>query len=199
MVRTYGRFGDQLSVLGGLSLGNTRGEVRYILGTPPIVYGRTPGEEGPLHAFYTNPHGDSASALPAGADVDQYSVWSYNRDPGDAPHLDLTFDPQTNRIVRINCIDQSDPPTSYCGHLVGIGVDDPESRILDRLGGPTRQTIEERTGVKTMEYGDLAIAFLLSRQRVFGMAVLGNGARKQPPLWRFLTWYSSDLGAQLRP
>ena len=49
-----------------------------------------------------------------------------------------------------------------------------------------------------MEYGDIGVIFLLARQRVFGISVFGSGLRKQPPLDRFLIWYTADLKAALK-
>jgi hypothetical protein len=201
--RAYGRFGDQLSALGGMSLGDSRGEARYKLGVPPAVYGTDEPGEAASHVYYTDPlrdpQKDPANVVPAGTDINTFRTWSYDKGLSLGPHLDLTFDARTGRVVRIACIDQSDPPTSYCGRLVGVGVDDPESRIISQLGSPTRQAIDDRTGVKTMDYGDIGVAFLLAQQRVFGMSVVGTGARKQAPLLRFLIWYSGDVKALLKP
>jgi hypothetical protein len=201
--RAYGRFGDQLSVLGGMALGDTRGDARYKLGVPPAVYGSDePGEAG-MRVYYTDPlrdpQKDPANVLPAGTDINTFHTWSYDKGLTVGPHLDLTFDPRSRRVSRIACIDQSDPSTSYCGRLVGLGVDDPESRVVAQLGSPTRQSIDDQTGVKTMDYSDIGVVFLLARQRIFGMSVVGNGARKQAPVDRFLIWYSGDLKAALKP
>jgi hypothetical protein len=199
--RAYGRFADQLSALGGISLGDSRGEARYKLGVPPAVYGKDAPGEAATHVYYTDPlkdpQKDPANIMPPGTDINMFHTWLY--DKGLGPHLDLTFDARSGRVSRIACIDQSDPPTSYCGRLIGVGVDDPESRISSQLGSPTRQVIDDQTGVKTMEYRDIGVIFLLAQQRVFGMSVVGTGVRKQAPLVRFLIWYSSDLKALLTP
>jgi hypothetical protein len=197
--RAYGRFGDQLSALGGMSLGDSRGEARYKLGVPPAVYGTDEPGEAATHVYYTDPQKDPANVVPPGTDINTFRTWSYDKGLTLGPHLDLTFDPRSGHVARIACIDQSDPPTSYCGRLVGVGVDDPEARIISQLGSPTRQAIDDQTGVKTMDYADIGVTFLLAQQRVFGMSVAGPGGRKQAPLLRFLVWYSGDVKALLRP
>jgi hypothetical protein len=201
--RAYGRFGDQLSTLGGMSLGDSRGEARYKLGVPPAVYGTDEPGEAATHVYYTDPQKDPqkdpANVVPPGTDINTFRTWSYVQGLTLGPHLDLTFDPSSGHVARIACIDQSDPPTSYCGRLVGVGVDDAESRIISQLGSPTRQVIDDQTGVKTMDYGDIGITYLLTQQRVFGMSVAGPGGHKQAPLLRFLIWYSGEVKALLRP
>ena len=201
-VRAYARFSDQLSTLGTMTLGDARGDARYKLGVPPVVYGSdAPGEAG-MRAYYTDPERDPqkdpANALPAGTDINSFHTWSYQLGSNLGPHLDLTFDPHTGHISKIACVDQSDPPTSYCGRFLGMAVDDPEARIIAQLGRPTRQLIDDTTGVKTMEYADVGVVFLLARQRVFGMSAFGTGLRKQPPFDRFFIWYTADLKAALR-
>lgn len=201
--RAYGRFSSQLSVLGGMSLGDSRGEARYKLGVPPAVYDKDQPGEAASHVYYTDlqkdPQKDPANVVPPGTDIIAFRTWSYDQGPALGPHLDLTFDARSGRVSRIACIDQSDPPTSYCGRLVGIGVDDSESRIVSQLGSPTRQAIDDRTGVKTMDYDDIGVTFLLTQQRVFGMSVVGTGGRKRAPLLRFLIWYSGEVKALLWP
>jgi hypothetical protein len=200
--RAYGRFSDQLSVLGGMSLGDSHGEARYKLGVPPAVYGTDEAGEAATHVYYTDPQKDPqkdpANVVAPCTDINTFHTWSYVQGLSLGPHLDLTFDPRSGRVARIACIDQSDPPTSYCGRLVGIGVEDPESRIISQLGSPTRQVIDDQTGVKSMEYGDIGVTYLLAQQRVFGMSVAGPAAHKQAPLLRFLIWYSGEVKAMLR-
>ncbi|MGH8232233.1 MAG: hypothetical protein ACRESY_10465 [Steroidobacteraceae bacterium] len=197
--RSYGRFSDQLSGVAGMTLGDTQGEVKYKLGIPPIVSGSSdPGDAG-VRAYYTDPQKDPTHAMPQGVDIDHFHTWSYDNGSLTGPHLDLTFDPATSRVSRIVCIDNSDPATVYCGRLLGISIGDPEGRVSTVLGEPTRQYIDEKLGVKTMEYGDIGAAYLLAKQRVFGISVVGSGAHRQPPTDRFLNWYLNELRAALRP
>jgi len=184
-----------------MTLGDSRGDARYKLGVPPMVYGSDqPGEAG-MRVYYTDPERDPqkdpTNALPAGTDINSFYTWSYELGRSVGPHLDLTFDPHSGRIAKIACVDQSDPPTSYCGRFLGISVDDPEARIVAQLGSPTRQLIDDTTGVKTMEYSDVGVIFLLARRRVFGMSVFGPGPRRQAPIDRFFIWYTADLKAAL--
>jgi hypothetical protein len=198
-LHVYGQFGQQLSFLGGIVLGDTRGEIRYKLGVPSVVYGNDGSGEARMRAYYTDPEKDPTNAVPAGADIDVYPIWSYNNGPSLSAHLDLTFDPNSRRVIKITCVDQSDPPTGYCGRLVGAGIGDAELRITALFGSPTRQSIDEKTGVKTMDYNDMGVVFVLARRRVYGISVVGTGPRKQASLDRFLIWLTSDLKAEFRP
>ncbi len=216
---SYGRFGEQLSSLAGMTLGDTRAEVKYKLGVPQMVSATGEAGEPGARAYYTkpgsspanpgsdpassgsdsaNPGSDSANALPEGADIDSYSTWSYNNGSASGPHIDLIFD-ASGRVSKITCIDQSDPPTVYCGRLVGIGVGDSEGHVDALLGTPSRQFIDERRGVKTMDYADIGATFFLAKERIYGVSIAGTGVRKQPPPDRFVPWYTSDLKAALRP
>ena len=191
MFHEYQRYGEQLSVFGDIAIGDSRGEIRYKLGTPPVVYGDPqPGAAAPS-ILYTDPLKDPA--LPAGADINSYRTWSYNSGTGLDPHINLTFDARSGRVSKIDCIDQSDPPVLYCARIAGAGVGDPESRITALFGKPSRQSIDDRSGVKTMAYDDLGVVFLLARQRVYAISVMGAGAQRPIRLDRFLIWVASDL------
>ena len=187
---SYRRFGEQLSVLSGIAISETRGNIRYKLGDPPVVYANEqPGESGG-NIFYTDPQKDPA--LPPGADLNRYRTWLYNNGASLDPRLDVTFDANLGRVTKIDCIDRSEPPTVYCSRLVGAGIDDPESRIVALFGAPTRQSIDDESGVKTMDYSDIGAEFLLARQRVYAISIVGTGAARQAPISRFLIWISSN-------
>ena len=108
--------------------------------------------------------------------------------------LDVTFDPQSGRATKIDCIDRSDPPTFYCGRVAGIGIWDTEARITIMLGKPTQQWIDEHSGIKTMDYRDIGVMFLLKKQRVYGISVTGTKARKPISMHRFLAWVAGNFG-----
>ena len=126
---SYERLGDQLSALAGITLGDTRGEIRYKRGVPPVVYGgQDDGQGSATRAYYTDRETDPGNALPEGADINGYRTWSYDSGPSPSAHLNITFDTATGRTSRIDCIDQLDPPTSFCPPLVGIGISESRSR-----------------------------------------------------------------------
>jgi hypothetical protein len=197
-IRGYARLGEQLSSLGGIALGNTRGEIRYLLGVPPVVYGDEEPGQTVVRLYYTDPQKDPLNAMPEGSDINSYHTWSYNNGSGLDPHLDLTFDAKSGRIIRIDCVDKSEEPTGYCARLAGAGIGDPESRIVWLFGDPTHEAIDEKSGVKTMDYSDIGLLFLLTRQRVYSISVLGTESPKQVPFNRFLAWLSGELKADLR-
>jgi hypothetical protein len=196
--RAYGRFGEQLSTLGGIALGNTRGEIRYLRGVPPVVYADEEPGQAVVRLYYTDARTDPLNALPEGADINSYHTWSYNNGSSLDPHLDLTFDAKSGRISRIDCVDKSVEPTAYCARLAGAGIGDPESRIIALFGNPTHQSIDDVSGVKTMDYSDIGVLFLLTRQRVYSISVLGTDTHKQIPSNRFLMWLANELKSELR-
>jgi hypothetical protein len=168
---------------------DTRGEVRYKRGVPPVVYADPdPGNAAGVHVYYTDPLKDPDNALPEGADINSYRTWGYDNGSRLNTHLDITFDGNSGRVAKIDCIDQLDPPTTFCPPLAGIGIGDPESRVTALLGWPTRQAINDKTGVKTMLYDDLGVGFVLSMQHVYGISVVGNEGFKHVPVTRFLDW-----------
>ncbi|HEY4974476.1 MAG TPA: hypothetical protein VII41_12755 [Steroidobacteraceae bacterium] len=187
----YVRFGEQLSILDGIGLGRTRGEIRYILGDPPVVYSNeAPGESG-NRILYTDRAKDPT--LPAGTDIESYRTWLYDNGSSLDPHLDITFDPNSGRATKIDCVDQSDPPSGYCSRLLGAGIGDGEYRVIALLGVPTRQSIDDKSGVKTMIYDDIGVVLLLARQRVFALSVIAASAPRPLPLDRFLVLVANDL------
>jgi hypothetical protein len=193
----YVKLGDQLSTLAGITLGDTRGEIRYKRGVPPVVYGgKDDGQGSGIRAYYTDRETDPSNALPDGADINTYRTWSYDSGPSPNAHLNISFDAGTGRTSRIDCIDQLEPPTSFCPRVVGIGISDPELRVTSILGRPTRQSIDDHSGVKTMIYDDLGLVFLLAQQRVYGISVQGIDAHKREPIGRFLEWSIGQLSQQ---
>jgi hypothetical protein len=190
---SYSRLTSQLATLGSVRLGDSRGEVRYKRGDPPVVYGALQSGETVVHGYYTDPKTDPANALPEGTDVDSFPTWAYFTNVTLNPRFDVTFDAKSGRVTKIDCIDQSDPPTSYCYRVAGIGVWDVEGRITSLLGAPTRQSIDAKSGVKTMDYGDIGLVFLLKRQRVFGIYLYGTESRMQIPMNRFGHFLAQSL------
>ena len=198
-IQSYGRMAVQLSGLGGITLGDSRGEVRYKRGDPPFVYGTAQPGQTTVRVYYTDRQKDPDNALPEGTDVDGYPTWSYANGPSLDTRLDVTFDPKSGRTSKIDCIDRSDPPTFYCGRVAGIGIWDAESRIMLLLGKPTQQWIDDRSGVKTMDYRDIGVIFLLRKQRVYGISMTGLEARKPVPMGRFLIWLIGTLWLWTQP
>jgi hypothetical protein len=193
--RSYGRLTLQLASLGGVTLGDTRGEVRYKRGEPPVVYGTPQPGEPVVHGYFTDARKNPANALPDGTDTDTFPTWAYSNNDNLNPHFDVTFDAKSGRVATIDCVDQSDPPTSYCDRVAGLGIWDPEGRITSLLGAPTQQTIDEKSSVKTMEYSDIGLAFLLKRQRIFAIYLYGAGSPKRIPTNRLRVWLAETLAS----
>jgi hypothetical protein len=191
--RSYSRLTVQLASLGGVTLGDSRGEVRYKRGDPPVVYGAPLPGESVVHGYFTDPKTDPANALPEGTDTDTFPTWAYSNNATMNPHFDVTFDAKSGRVAKIDCVDQSDPPTSYCDRVAGLGIWDAEGRITSLLGAPTQQSIDEKSGVKTMDYSDIGLVFLLKRQRVFAIYLYGTEAHKPLPMNRFKVWIAETL------
>jgi hypothetical protein len=183
----------QLAGLGGVAPGDTHGDVRYKRGDPPFVYGVAQPGEATVRVYYTDRTKDPANALPEGSDVDSYPTWSYAKGPSMDIRVDVTFDPKTGRATKIDCIDRTDPPTFYCGAVAGIGIWDLEARIAALLGKPTRQWIDDKSGIKTMEYGDIGAIFLLRQQRVYGLSLTGTRPDRPIPMGRFLGYLAGTL------
>jgi hypothetical protein len=194
-VRSYSRLTAQLATLGGVTLGDSRGDVRYKRGDPPVVYGAPQPGDSVVHGYFTDPKVDPDNALPAGTDTDTFPTWAYSSNATMNPHFDVTFDAKSGRVAKIDCVDQSDPPTAYCDRVAGLGIWDAESRITSLLGTPTQQSIDEKSGVKTMDYTDIGLVFLLKRERVFAIYVYGTESRKSLPVSRFKVWLAETVAS----
>jgi hypothetical protein len=190
--RSYSRLTVQLASFGGVSLGDSRGGVRYKRGDPPVVYTEPKAGESVVHGYYTDPKKNPNNALPDGTDTDTFPTWAYSNNDNLNPRFDVTFDVKSGRVAKVDCVDQSDPPTSYCDRVAGLGIWDAESRITLLLGAPTQQAIDETSGVKTMNYSDIGLAFMLKRQRIFGIYLYGT-ERKPLPMYRFRIWLAETL------
>jgi hypothetical protein len=191
--RSYVRLTVQLASLGGVTLGDSRGDVRYKRGDPPVVYGAPQSGESVVHGYFTDPKKNPANALPEGTDTDTFPTWAYSNNDTLNPHFDVTFDSKTGRVGKIDCVDQSDPPTSYCDRVAGLGVWDSEGRVISLLGAPTQQSIDEKSGVKTIEYNDIGLVFLLQRQRIFAIYLYGTESHKSIPVNRVRVWLLETL------
>jgi hypothetical protein len=193
-VRAFTHFREQVSGLGGIALGDSQGEVIYKLGRPHEVLADPPngqkiaGWEGDQLVYDTSDKKEGApksASMPPGTTIEQYPAWMYDS-PQSRGDLRASFDRTSGRVDEIDCFDFNKPPTEFCPKLLGIGVGDSEAEILADLGEPSRQSID--AGVKTIEYRDIGVAFLLEKTRVYGIKVTGPDAHKSVPWRRFVYW-----------
>jgi hypothetical protein len=127
------------------------------------------------------------SVMPAGTTIDDYPAWSYERS-GAGAHVVAWFNPKSGRVDTIECFDFTQPPTDFCQRVLGIGTGDSEDLAIATLGKPVLEAIDEKSGVKTMEYRDIGVTFLLTKTHVYGIKVSGHDPQGLVPWKRFLRW-----------
>jgi hypothetical protein len=186
LLRTYREYSDGTRKYADVTLGDTREEVRYRLGSPPVVFGKALGDtSGPWGDFqplyYADPKRDPVNQLPKGTTDKDYDEWSY--DPSSVSSLNVKFDMKTDRVIGIGCFDFSSTH-SDCPSILGVNSGDSEASLFRKLGKPTRQVV--KSGTKNVHYDDLGVDFVLGRAKVYGFGVRRDRSSPRPPFSRVL-------------
>ena len=183
---TYRSFSYGLRNYAGVTLGVTRGEVRYRLGSPPVVFGKASDDPtGPWGkyqpVYFVDPKRDPINQLPKGTTDEDYDEWSY--EPSDVSSINVKFDTKSNRVISVGCFDFS-LTHSDCPPLLGVISGASEEALLKRLGKPTREVLDQEA--KTVHYDDLGAAFVLKRSRVYGFGLEKQDVRSGAIMSRIL-------------
>ena len=155
----------------GVELGrDTKAEINYKLGNPDHVVGQreTSGEwKGFARVFTVNAKPDDKNALPLGKDFEAYDEWEYAQGE-DGSGLSVSFSNSSGKVNEVRCYSMGTVPGA-CEALMGIQIGDSEEGVRRRLGPPTDASIEGPT--KTLVYQGLHVMLILTKQRVYGMAI----------------------------
>lgn len=169
----------------GIQLSNSKAEVMYRLGYPPYVLGQAQPEKtwgGYASPVYTTDRAkDPKNAMPNGTKPTDFDQWSYTSVPaiGHSGRLDVSFQQPNGQVEQIACL--GDSPKS-CPSLAGISIGTTEEELRQSLGEPDKQKLD---GVaKTMVYEKLGLAFYLTKEKVYNIALL------QPTRGR---WYAASI------
>jgi hypothetical protein len=150
-----------------IKLGDSRAEVAYRLGYPPMVLGaREPVVIGgkPVgfssRVFYvTGPKGDE-NTMPPSQSANDYNEWMFSPDDVGTDLL-VEFD-KADKVRGITCTAHDDNP--FACWLAGRWNGDTEEVVL-KLGTPTRTTITDVS--KSIDYEDIGVGFTLTRGKAY--------------------------------
>ena len=170
--RGYGDFRRELVGLEGVRLNDSRAEVMYRLGSPPLVLGppepdilggKVVGQSRPV-LYVGGPKGDQ-NTMPAGRSTNDYQAWVYSRDTL-GTDLIVEFD-KAGRVQSITCTAQGENLFA-CGPLAGVRNTDPEEKVLG-LGAPSTNSVDGVT--KTIEYADIGVRYYLTKGRAYSFTL----------------------------
>jgi hypothetical protein len=184
------KFMDGLKTYSNVYITDTKADVLYRLGYPPIVMGDPVKLAGMTRyvnrVYYTKANADPNNSMPTGKHVEDFDEWAYPM--GDQSHgnisTEVRFDHSTSNVIDISCVETVDTLSHPCKSLAGINVGDTEEIVLQRFGPPYRSTID---GVaKTIRYDDLGIEVVLTRGKVYTLTLLNERANAVTILKRYL-------------
>lgn len=182
-------FNADLTTYRGVSIGLTKTDVQYALGTPQTVQGpeRDAGDgwttSSPLRV---NVYEENASIpegydpLPKGKTATDYNEWHYWNSDGT---FDVVFNAKSGRVESIRCWQ---PGTAPCPEIFGVGQYTSEETILRLLGKPDKEEVSGGdliAGVsgdgptvgmpaevsKSMDYNALGLHLMLMKKEVYSI------------------------------
>ena len=94
--------------------------------------------------------------------------WSY---PGSDRRIDVKFDKATKVVTSIGCyVDPLSGNFGLCA-VNGISSGISEEQVIERLGQPTRSSIDAGSNVKTLEYDKFNMTLHLQKRAVYFILV----------------------------
>lgn len=195
-------FQTDLTSYRGVSIGLTKTDVQYALGSPQTVQGpeRDAGDgwttSSPLRV---NIHEENASIpegydpLPKGKTATDYNEWHYWNSEGT---FDVVFNAKSGRVESIHCWQ---PGTAPCPEIFGIGQNTQEKTVLRLLGKPDKEEVsggdlimgvsgdDPTMGMpaevsKSMDYHALGLRVRLTKKEVYSVT-------KRAPQGAGLDWW----------
>lgn len=156
----------------GVSLGDSKEQVEYVLGSPTDVYKEASPEMAKpfLDAgFKTVPyeHGNNDDIRTVGG-LKKYPYWVYVTDALD---VGVTFNQETGKLTSILCGAHrwnKDPNKDKC-KINGIGLKDSEASVIKHLGKPDSESI--KNGLKSVFYARFNLYINFERESVYSIMV----------------------------
>jgi hypothetical protein len=181
----YHAFVNQLTTVRGIHIGDSRDQVKYRLGYPPVVLGAL--EENSFggrsqRVFTVLGQENDVNKMPSTTKVEDYNEWVYEEPSGNV-RLTVEFD-KSGLVKSLNLYSNSDKSYGW-GAVAGLHSGDSEDEVL-KLGPPSQQNLD---GVsKTIEYRDIGIVVTLSKGRAY-MITIKEPQSKAALFWRFMRSY----------
>ncbi|MDB6121838.1 MAG: hypothetical protein JWQ71_831, partial [Pedosphaera sp.] len=174
----YHAFSNQLNAAQGISIGDSREEVKYRLGFPKEVISNE--EYKGFNWVYTvNAPTNDVNRMPQATKVEDYNEWIYEEA---SSNVRLTVEFNKSNLVESLNLYSRDYVSFGWRSVAGLSSGDSEDKVR-RLGAPSHQILN---GVsKTIEYDDLGIAVTLSKGRAYMISIKGP-QKKAAVFWRFV-------------
>jgi hypothetical protein len=148
---------DRQTEYGGLRLGMSRDEVRYIKGLPTDLVTNDMDQATQTFGVIKQ------SELPKEKTINDYQLWSYEAYKHSI-HVDFGRGPT---VLSIACY--SDDKLYHCPAIGGVQDGTSETDLLRRLGTPTKSQI--RGATKTINYDEIGVEFNLEKESVYRLAI----------------------------
>lgn len=173
----------------GVYRADNRKEVLYRLGNPQAVLGAPEKDKwGLWMRVYTPGSADPKQMMPAGKTEDDFSGWAYS--PAGDTTITVSFD-KSDGVESISCMTVH---VNACPHLAGVAFGDTEEQVIHRLGRHHARYILDGVS-KRLRYDDLGVEFLLTKDRVYTLTMLGT----RPPLYASVIDYVLNIPRRLIP
>jgi hypothetical protein len=179
------RFAGGLDHYCGVYRTDDRKEVLYRLGAPTSVIGAPVDGWAPV---YTPGSTDPKQAIPTGKSESDFPSWGYNPDNDTTVTVEFT---DTNGVDNISCMTGH---ARGCPMLAGVAFDDTEEEVIRKLGRHHARYMLNGVS-KRLRYDDIGVEFLLTKDRVYTLTLLGQ----RPPLYATLHDYILSLPGRLMP
>ena len=165
----YNNRPQKITSFESISLGASMAEVAYALGEPSYVLENkdikwddgtvSKGAWMQVNKQEVKKHKDGYKG---------YFRWDYQ---SSNRKVDVHFDKGTKVVTSIGCYVNSKAATHGPCQVNGISVGSSEGEVTERLGQPTRSTIDANSNVKTLEYDNWNMKVLLEKRAVYYIVV----------------------------
>lgn len=160
----------RVSSYANISVGDSKDEVRYALGSPTEVAEDAPSTSdlaGWQVLF-------AVSDLKDGKHFSDYDSWTY--DSSSEGRIDVDFSPESGKVIRVFCYATAE---RRCPQLLGISDGATEDEVVQRLGEPSAAEIGPKSPEKKISYNHFNVVFLLVKRRVYALQLESDEWRAQ--------------------
>jgi hypothetical protein len=149
----------------GVAIGDSKAEVQYEIGKPALVASSDAvlRSKDYSHQYATDPSNYGAP-LPPNTNFSAFPVWDYFGSSLADSNVEVLFGAKSRVAAAIICTTTPFAKVSACPTVLGVGFNDPESKVLSRLGKPDVSMVGN--GDKIMIYKRLNVAFVLMLKKV---------------------------------
>ncbi len=152
----------------GVNIGDTRSDVFYKLGKPPYVLGPLRECEAldfcrSVYSTDTDPDHTDRYAPKTEKDFRTFDIYVYQNDISNQ-NKEVMIDFDKNKVTSIHC-------RYDCENILGINIKTKEKDVYKILGKPEFEKIDDKFGIKTMNYNRFNLILKLEKQEVYLLEV----------------------------